>query len=99
MGGENFEMMFGETKATLAHAHDFIPEMLPLAMNTEQIESVMAAARKKKSWVLVFVIGTKPCFYKFYGAMKAAEAAGVPHLVLDSGQHYDPLLTYGSQEF
>lgn len=95
----NYEMMFGAPKAHLVYPQEFIPDQLPIALREEQVEAVLAEARRKKSWVLVFVIGTKPCFYKFYGAMRAAEAAGLPHLVLDSGQHYDPLLTYGSQEF
>src|SRR5437870_5145973 len=98
-GGVNYEMMFGSPKAHLAYAQDFVPDMLPVAMREDHIAAVMETAKKKKSWALIFVIGTKPCFYKFYGAMRAAEAAGLPHLVLDSGQHYDPLLTYGSQEF
>lgn len=95
----NYEQMFGAPKAREVASNQLVPEMLPVAMRDDLIEAVMAEARRKKSWVLMFVIGTKPCFYKFFGAMKAAEAAGIPHLVLDSGQHYDPLLTYGSQEF
>jgi UDP-N-acetylglucosamine 2-epimerase len=95
----NYEMMFGVSKTHLVYPPEFIPDLLPIALREEQIEAVMLQARKQRSWVLVFVIGTKPCFYKFYGAMKAAEAADLPHLVLDSGQHYDPLLTYGAQEF
>lgn len=98
-GGVNYEMMFGAPKAHLVYPQEFIPDQLPIALREDAVEAAMAAARRKKSWALVFVIGTKPCFYKFYGAMKAAEQAGMPFLVLDSGQHYDPLLTYGSQEF
>lgn len=95
----NYEMMFGASKTHLVYPAEFIPDLLPIAMNEALIEAQMADARKKGTWLLIFVIGTKPCFYKFFGAMREAEAAGLPHIVADSGQHYDPLLTYGSQEF
>lgn len=95
----NYEMMFGSPRTHLVYPQEFTGDLLPIALREDLIEVVMAEAKKKKNWVLVFVVGTKPCFYKFYGAMMAAEASGVPCIALDSGQHYDSLLTYGSQEF
>ncbi|MBI3035435.1 UDP-N-acetylglucosamine 2-epimerase [Candidatus Woesearchaeota archaeon] len=59
----------------------------------------MGKAKKEKKWVLAFVIGTKPCFYKFYGSIVAANKAGIPNFVVNSNQHYDDVLTRGLTEF
>lgn len=97
--GANYEMMFGGASGRLVPPSEFFPNGLPIIMRDEMIEPVMRTARTQKKWVLLYVIGTKPCFYKFYGAIAASRSEGTPHLILDSGQHYDPLLTYGSHEF
>ena len=59
----------------------------------------MERAKKEKKWVLAFVIGTKPCFYKFYGSVIAANKAGIPNFIINSNQHYDDILTHGLTEF
>jgi len=59
----------------------------------------MEKAKREKKWVLAFVIGTKPCFYKFYGSVVAAGKAGIPNFVINSNQHYDDVLTRGLTEF
>ena len=91
-----YDSMFGGQKEEAAN---FIPSMLPMKLNRPLIESVMEKAKKEKKWVLAFVIGTKPCFYKFYGSVVAANKANIPSFVINSNQHYDEILTHGLTEF
>src|SRR3989338_629211 len=91
-----YDSMCGEQRAETA---DFLPSMLPMKLNGPLIESVMEKAKKEKKWVLAFVIGTKPCFYKFYGSVVAANKANIPSFVINSNQHYDEILTHGLDEF
>lgn len=92
-----YESMFGREQET--EAENLMPNVLPLKLNKPLIKGVMDRAAKEKRWVLAFVIGTKPCFYKFYGSIMAAEKAGLPYLVINSNQHYDDVLTHGLKEF
>jgi UDP-N-acetylglucosamine 2-epimerase len=91
-----YESMFGNESN---EAENFIPSMLPLKLNRQLIDSVMEKARKEKKWVLAFVIGTKPCFYKFYGSIIAANNADIPSFIVNSNQHYDDILSHGLVEF
>ena len=91
-----YESMFG---SRVEETENFLPSMLPLNLNKQLIHSVMERARKEKKWVLAFVIGTKPCFYKFYGSIVAADKAGIPNFIINSNQHYDDVLTRGLTEF
>ncbi|MBI2541626.1 UDP-N-acetylglucosamine 2-epimerase [Candidatus Woesearchaeota archaeon] len=91
-----YESMFG-SKAE--ETENFLPKILPLNLNKRLINSVMEKAKKEKKWVLAFVIGTKPCFYKFYGSIAAANKLGMPNFVINSNQHYDDVLTHGLTEF
>lgn len=92
-----YESMFGaETPTEPEH---FMPNILPLTLNKELIKNVMEKAKKEKKWVLAFVIGTKPCFYKFYGSVIAANKANLPNFIINSNQHYDSILTEGLTEF
>lgn len=91
-----YESMFGN-KAE--ETENFLPSALPLNLNKQLIHSVMEKAGKEKKWVLAFVIGTKPCFYKFYGSIAAANKANIPNFVVNSNQHYDDVLTHGLTEF
>ena len=75
------------------------PKYLPITVQEEIIKRTMEDAERTKRWVLIFVIGTKPCFYKFYGSVIEAEKAAIPYIILNSNQHYDSTLTYGAQEF
>ncbi len=93
----SFESMFPVTE--LRKVDDVVPDMLPMMVNDELIERSMEAARKSGRWVLAFVIGTKPCFYKFYGSVLEASKTDIPYFVIDSNQHYDEILTYGRYEF
>ncbi len=91
-----YESMFG---GKIEEAESFMPSILPLNLNKPLINSVMEKAKKEKKWVLAFVIGTKPCFYKFYGSIIAANKAGIPSFIINSNQHYDDVLTHGLTEF
>lgn len=91
-----YDSMFGGKAEETA---SFMPSILPLSLNKRLIQSVMEKAKKEKKWVLAFVIGTKPCFYKFYGSIVAANKADIPNFVINSNQHYDDILTRGLTEF
>lgn len=75
------------------------PDILPIKINEGVVKHAMDKAQKEKKWVLMFVIGTKPCFYKFWGSIAAADRKDVPNFIVDSNQHYDNVLTYGMKEF
>ncbi len=92
-----YESMFGKETAT--EADHFMPTILPLNLNKPLINSVMEQAKKERKWVLAFVIGTKPCFYKFYGSIVAAAKKKIPFFIINSNQHYDDILTHGIKEF
>src|SRR3989338_2636129 len=92
-----YESMFGTETPT--YAEHFMPSILPLTLNKPLINDVMERAKKERKWVLAFIIGTKPCFYKFYGSIVAADKAKIPYMVINSNQHYDDILTHGIKEF
>jgi UDP-N-acetylglucosamine 2-epimerase len=92
-----YETMFGAEE--VSETDNFMPSILPMTLNKKLISIVMESAKKEKKWVLAFVIGTKPCFYKFYGSIVSAEKAKLPYLVINSNQHYDDILTHGLKEF
>ncbi|HJN56452.1 MAG: UDP-N-acetylglucosamine 2-epimerase [Candidatus Woesearchaeota archaeon] len=92
-----YESMFGRETAT--EDDHFMPTLLPLNLNKPLISSVMEQAKKGRKWVLAFVIGTKPCFYKFYGSIVAATKKNIPFFIINSNQHYDDILTHGIREF
>jgi UDP-N-acetylglucosamine 2-epimerase (non-hydrolysing) len=93
----SYESMFGEK--ALKEVDYFMPQLLPMNIDEKLIKSVMEKGKKEKKWVLAFVIGTKPCFYKFYGSVMEADKAGIPNFVINSNQHYDDILTFGLNEF
>jgi len=93
---DSYESMFG---SEIEETGSFLPDILPLNLNKSLVNSVMERAKKEKKWVLAFVIGTKPCFYKFYGSIVAANKTGMPNFVINSNQHYDDILTQGLTEF
>ena len=93
----SYELMFGKSELP-----QFFPiglSMFPVFINNELIKQAMEKARGDKKWVLAFFPGTKPCFYKFWGSIKAADDAGLPYLIINAGQHYDDRLTHGKYEF
>lgn len=78
---------------------DFTPSSLPISLNKNVIAEAMDTAAARNTWVLAFVIGTKPCFNKVYGAVKACARRRLPLFVIDANQHYDATLTHGLKEF
>jgi UDP-N-acetylglucosamine 2-epimerase (non-hydrolysing) len=78
---------------------DFTPASLPISIRRDVVAAAMDTAAARSSWVLAFVIGTKPCFNKVYGALQACHRRGLPLFVIDSNQHYDATLVHGLQEF
>jgi len=92
-----YESMFGAE--ILTEADHFMPNILPLTLNKPLIKDVMEQAKRDRKWVLAFVIGTKPCFYKFYGSIVAAAKSKIPYFIVNSNQHYDDVLTHGIKEF
>jgi len=93
----NYEAMFGSESNMIVDK--LIPEILPVMMRESIIKKVCNEARKNKRWVLMFVVGTKPCFYKFYGSITAAEKYKIPFFIVNAGQHYEEILVYGIKEF
>lgn len=88
--------MFGEDDLTVKHVE---LQTLPVTINKPLLHEVFTRAAEEKRWVLVFVIGTKPCFYKFFGSIQAAIRENLPFFIINSEQHYDAILTYGLKEF
>ncbi|GAB4314441.1 MAG: UDP-N-acetyl glucosamine 2-epimerase [Promethearchaeota archaeon] len=87
--------MFGESSATLKlPAFNF----LPISVNEELLRETMEVGRERESWVLAFVVGTKPCFYKAYGVIRAAEKRKIPFFVINTEQHHETVLTRGLRE-
>ncbi|MFH1053058.1 MAG: hypothetical protein V1740_01445, partial [Candidatus Woesearchaeota archaeon] len=91
-----YESMFGSKEIPKDY---LIASMLPMKINQRLIPYVMEKGRMEKKWVLAFVIGTKPCFYKFYGSVVEADKAGIPNFIINTEQHYDETLTFGIKEF
>ena len=77
----------------------FVPSIMPISMDEAKIAQVMNDAKAKDTWVLCFIVGTKPCTNKFFGAITESLHKGIPVLVIDSNQHYDAQLTHGLKEF
>ena len=78
---------------------DFTPAALPITLHQGIVGRAMEEGRANNAWVLVFVVGTKPCFNKVFGAVQACLRRGIPFFVLDANQHYDSVLTFGLEEF
>jgi UDP-N-acetylglucosamine 2-epimerase len=104
---DNYESMFGALKEmpeqiTIQRKEQqevhIVPKYLPMTVNETIIIETMERAKREKKWVLVFVIGTKPCYYKFYGSIMEAERQGTPYIIINSNQHYDENLSYGEKE-
>ena len=93
----SYDSMFGGQE--LKDVDYFMPQIMPMNLNEKLVKEVMEKGAREKKWVLAFVIGTKPCFYKFYGSVVEAEKAGIPNFVINSNQHYDDILTFGLEEF
>ncbi|MFA5406146.1 MAG: UDP-N-acetylglucosamine 2-epimerase [Candidatus Nanoarchaeia archaeon] len=94
---DNYSSMFGSDNNFKAFSVS--QDMFPLTVNESVIKTAVDKGASENKWVLAFVIGTKPCFYKFYGSIIAAKQMGIPYIVINANQHYDDNLTYGIKEF
>ena len=74
-------------------------ESLPIELDEKLINQVLEQAQDLKSWVLLFILGTKPCYNKVFGSLQACAKQGLPLLVFDANQHYDHNLVHGMDEF
>jgi UDP-N-acetylglucosamine 2-epimerase len=74
---------------------------LPMIINYDLVEKTFSKARQRDPrWpVLAVVTGTKPDFYKQAPLVTEAINQGIPTFVIDTGQHYDEILGYGTKEF
>ena len=68
-------------------------DWMPVKINENVIKGLSADK------VLVIIPATKPCFYKLWSIMAAAEKFSLPYIILNPGQHYDELLGHGLKEF
>ncbi len=94
---ESYDSIFGR-ESTIKEVK-ITHEMLPLTINENITKNALNKGAEENKWVLAFVVGTKPCFYKFYGSIIAAEKHNIPYIVINANQHYDDNLTYGIKEF
>ncbi|MFH0961330.1 MAG: UDP-N-acetylglucosamine 2-epimerase [archaeon] len=72
-----------------------VKPVLPVLVNTELLKRECARARL----VPLIVTSTKPDFYKQWPLLPAAGKAGLPRVVMNTGQHFDSLLGHGLDEF
>ena len=94
---DNYDSMFGGL--AVVGSKEFSVKAGKIHVNEKIIDQQIKLAKKQKSWLLLFVIGTKPCFYKLYGPIIEAKKQNFPFIIIDSGQHYDKELTFGKEEF
>lgn len=73
-----------------------LPQLLPATVDRDVIAR---AVESKARAAFAFIVGTKPCFNKVYGSIRACERAGVPFFIVDAGQHHDANLVHGLKEF
>ncbi|QVM93689.1 UDP-N-acetylglucosamine 2-epimerase [Pseudomonas entomophila] len=60
-------------------------------------DAIDQANREQRPLYLI-VLATKPCYIKLASLVLACEAVRLPFLLVDSGQHYDPVLTQAREE-
>jgi UDP-N-acetylglucosamine 2-epimerase (non-hydrolysing) len=65
----------------------------------DNVDSVFDRARTNKTPVLAIVTGTKPDFYKQAPLVHEAVREKLPVFVVDTGQHFDEVLSFGIEEF
>jgi UDP-N-acetylglucosamine 2-epimerase (non-hydrolysing) len=70
-------------------------ELIVKKMTNQQIQ--LANSMKRPLYMLF--IATKPCYIKLASVVHALKQKGIPHLVVDTGQHYDESLVSARFEF
>jgi UDP-N-acetylglucosamine 2-epimerase (non-hydrolysing) len=62
-------------------------------------ERAVTQAKIQQSPLYLIVLATKPCYIKLASLIFAFREQNIPHLLVDSGQHWETVLTYASKEF
>ena len=66
---------------------------------TSLLEQAVDAANRRGRPLYLIVLGTKPCYIKLASLIFALKHHQVPFLLVDAGQHYQPVLVNVRQEF
>lgn len=72
--------------------------LLPLKIS-DNLKSTFDKAHKDRTPVLAIVTGTKPDFYKQAPLVIEAAKEDLPVFVINTGQHFDDVLSFGIEEF
>lgn len=67
-------------------------------LDESRLAAAVEHANREQLPLYLIVLATKPCYIKLASLVLACEAARVPFLLIDSGQHYDPELTQAKHE-
>lgn len=65
---------------------------------THLFKGAINLANQKGRPLFLLVVATKPCYIKLASLAFALEKKGVPFLLVDTGQHFDPVLTGAKEE-
>src|SRR6185369_15640523 len=67
----------------------YVPHLFRYAINL---------ANQEGRPLFLLVVATKPCYIKLASLAFALQRKGVPFLLVDTGQHFDPVLTGAKEE-
>jgi UDP-N-acetylglucosamine 2-epimerase (non-hydrolysing) len=62
-------------------------------------KQAVASANEERRSLFIVCLATKPCYIKLASLVIALRRRKLPFLLLDTGQHYDPVLTSAGREF
>lgn len=63
------------------------------------VERGIASANRSGHPLFLIILATKPCYIKLASLVFAFKQRDIPFLLVDAGQHYEPVLTGASAEF
>lgn len=66
---------------------------MAITIQHDKVKTVFADAVNNDRPVFMIVIATKPCYVKLASLVQACEEQSISSLVIESGQHYDAVLT------
>ncbi|TQF71751.1 UDP-N-acetylglucosamine 2-epimerase [Pseudoalteromonas luteoviolacea] len=66
---------------------------MAISIQDDNVKAVFDDAYRNSRPVFMIVIATKPCYVKLASLVRACEAQDISTLVIESGQHYDAVLT------
>ena len=73
--------------------------MLKASYKHEIIRKEVKMANQMKKPLYLLILATKPCYIKLASMAKALSESSLPHLIVDTGQHYDSRLTSAMDDF